>query len=41
MQVEFKKQLARELAGIDKRKREQLTSEITDYFGKVFDTEIK
>lgn len=40
MQIEFKKQLARELAGIDERKREQLTSEIADYFGKVFDTNI-
>ena len=40
MQIEFKKHLARELAGIDERKREQLTSEITDYFGKVFDTEV-
>ncbi len=40
MQIEFKKNLARELAGIDERKREQLTSEIADYFGKVFDTEI-
>ena len=40
MQIEFKKQLARELAGIDERKREQLTSEIADYFGKVFDTNV-
>jgi len=40
MQIEFKKQLARELAGIDERKCEQLTSEIADYFGKVFDTKI-
>ena len=40
MQIEFKKNLARELAGIDERKREQLTSDITDYFGKVFDTEV-
>ena len=40
MQIEFKKNLARELAGIDERKREQLTSEISDYFGKVFDTNV-
>jgi 4-hydroxybutyryl-CoA dehydratase/vinylacetyl-CoA-Delta-isomerase len=40
MQIDFKKTLAKELAGIEKRKREQLTSEISDYFGKVFDTEI-
>ncbi|MBA2736096.1 MAG: 4-hydroxybutyryl-CoA dehydratase [Pyrinomonadaceae bacterium] len=40
MQIEFKKNLAKELAGIEERKREQLTSEITDYFGRVFDTEI-
>lgn len=38
MQIEFKKKLARELAGIDERKRGQLTSEISDYFGRVFDT---
>ncbi len=40
MQIEFKKNLARELAGIDARNREQLTSEITDYFGKVFDISV-
>ena len=40
MQIEFKKQLAKELAGIEDRKREQLTTEISDYFGKVFDTEV-
>ncbi|MBA3694115.1 MAG: 4-hydroxybutyryl-CoA dehydratase, partial [Acidobacteria bacterium] len=40
MQIEFKKQLAKELAGIEERKREQLTSEISDYFGRVFDTKI-
>lgn len=40
MQIEFKKTLARELAGIEEQKREQLTSEIADYFGKVFDTEV-
>ena len=38
--IEFKKNLARELAGIDERNRKQLTSEIADYFGKVFDTEV-
>ena len=40
MQIEFKKQLAKELAGIEERKREQLTSEISDYFGRVFDTKV-
>ena len=40
MQIEFKKNLARELAGIDARKREQLTSEIAGYFERVFDTNI-
>jgi 4-hydroxybutyryl-CoA dehydratase/vinylacetyl-CoA-Delta-isomerase len=40
MQIEFKKNLARELAGIEPRKREQLTGEIADYFGKVFDTKV-
>jgi len=32
--------LAKELAGIEERKREQLTSEIADYFGRVFDTKV-
>lgn len=40
MQIEFKKQLAKELAGIEPRKRERLTSEIADYFGKVFDPNV-
>jgi 4-hydroxybutyryl-CoA dehydratase/vinylacetyl-CoA-Delta-isomerase len=40
MQIEFKKQLAKELAGIEEPKREQLTSEIVDYFGRVFDTNV-
>lgn len=40
MQIEFKKGLARELAGIDEREKEKLSSEIADYFGKVFDTEV-
>jgi 4-hydroxybutyryl-CoA dehydratase/vinylacetyl-CoA-Delta-isomerase len=40
MQIAFKKQLAKELAGIEERKRQQLTAEIADYFGKVFDTEV-
>jgi 4-hydroxybutyryl-CoA dehydratase / vinylacetyl-CoA-Delta-isomerase len=40
MQIEFKKNLAKELAGIEERKREQLMSEISDYFGKVFDTNV-
>lgn len=40
MQIEFKKTLAKELAGVEERKREQLSSEIADYFGKVFDTTV-
>ncbi|HEY0462350.1 MAG TPA: 4-hydroxyphenylacetate 3-hydroxylase N-terminal domain-containing protein [Pyrinomonadaceae bacterium] len=40
MQIEFKKNLAKELAGIEARTREQLTGEIADYFGKVFDTKV-
>jgi 4-hydroxybutyryl-CoA dehydratase/vinylacetyl-CoA-Delta-isomerase len=40
MQLEFKKRLAKELAGIESRRREQLTTEISDYFGKVFDTNV-
>lgn len=40
MQLEFKKNLAKELAGIEERNREQLTSEIAAYFGKVFDTDV-
>ena len=40
MQIEFKKGLARELAGIDERDKEKLSSEIAHYFGKVFDTEV-
>ena len=40
MQIEFKKKLAKELAGIEERTREQLTTDIADYFGKVFDTEV-
>jgi 4-hydroxybutyryl-CoA dehydratase/vinylacetyl-CoA-Delta-isomerase len=40
MQLEFKKQLAKELAGIEEKKRKQLTSEIAGYFGKVFDTDV-
>lgn len=40
MQIEFKKRLAKTLAGIDDAKREQLTTEISDYFGRVFDTDI-
>lgn len=40
MQIEFKKNLARELAGIDERKREQISGEIVDYFRRVFDTEV-
>ncbi len=40
MQLDFKKKLARELAGIDEKNREEISSEIADYFGKVFDTDI-
>ncbi|HEY8559846.1 MAG TPA: 4-hydroxyphenylacetate 3-hydroxylase N-terminal domain-containing protein [Pyrinomonadaceae bacterium] len=40
MQIEFKKRLAKELAGVEERTRGQLTSEIADYFGKVFDTNV-
>ncbi len=40
MQTEFKKQLAKELAGVEQRDREKLTTELTDYFAKVFDTDV-
>jgi 4-hydroxybutyryl-CoA dehydratase/vinylacetyl-CoA-Delta-isomerase len=40
MQLEFKKLLAKELAGIEERKKEQIASEISDYFGRVFNPEI-
>ena len=40
MQTEFKKQLAKELAGVEQRNREALTSQLTNYFAKVFDTEV-
>ncbi len=40
MQTEFKKRLAKELAGVDERDREQLTTDLTDYFKKVFDTDV-
>lgn len=38
MQLEVKKKLARELAGIDERKRAELSKDISDYLGSVFDT---
>ncbi|MBI4853123.1 MAG: 4-hydroxybutyryl-CoA dehydratase [Acidobacteria bacterium] len=38
MQIEFKKLLAKELAGIKEHK--QLTSEISDYFGRIFNTKV-
>lgn len=41
MQLSLKKQLAKELAGIEEPKRSQLTTELTDYFGRVFDTKSK
>jgi len=40
MQLSLKKQLAKELAGIEEPKRGQLTTELTDYFGRVFDTKV-
>ncbi|MEZ5347414.1 MAG: 4-hydroxyphenylacetate 3-hydroxylase N-terminal domain-containing protein [Pyrinomonadaceae bacterium] len=40
MQLDFKKKLARELAGIDEKVRDEISSEIADYFGKVFDTDV-
>ena len=40
MQTELKKTLAKELAGVEERDREKLTTKLTDYFGKVFDTEL-
>ncbi|MBK9152868.1 MAG: 4-hydroxybutyryl-CoA dehydratase [Chloracidobacterium sp.] len=40
MQTDLKKTLARELAGIDQRNRDNLTTELTDYLGKVFDTDV-
>ncbi len=36
MQIELKKQLAQELAGIEERKRNELSSDISDYFGRIF-----
>jgi 4-hydroxybutyryl-CoA dehydratase / vinylacetyl-CoA-Delta-isomerase len=38
MQTGFKKHLAKVLAGVEERDREKLTTEIGDYFAKVFDT---
>lgn len=40
MHLDLKEQLAKELAGIEKRDREKLSTEIAGYFGKVFDTEV-
>ena len=40
MQLDLKKQLAKELAGVEKRDREKLTTDIAGYLGKVFDTEV-
>ena len=40
MQLDFKKQLAKELAGIEKNKTKILVSEISDYFGRVFDVNV-
>jgi len=40
MQTEFKKSLAHELASIHEPTRNQLATEISDYFGKVFDTDV-
>ncbi|WP_337044816.1 4-hydroxyphenylacetate 3-hydroxylase family protein [Emticicia sp. 17c] len=40
MQLDFKQQLAKELAGIEKRQKNKLVKEINDYLGRVFDTNI-
>ncbi len=40
MQIEIKKQLAKELAGVDERDRGKLTTDLEDYFAKVFDTRV-
>lgn len=40
MQIEFKKQLAKELAGIEERKQEQLFTQLADYFARVFDPKV-
>ncbi|CAH0995466.1 4-hydroxybutyryl-CoA dehydratase/vinylacetyl-CoA-Delta-isomerase [Emticicia aquatica] len=40
MQIDFKKQLAKALAGIEKDKKKILVSEISDYFGRVFDVNV-
>jgi 4-hydroxybutyryl-CoA dehydratase/vinylacetyl-CoA-Delta-isomerase len=40
MQLDFKKQLAKELAGIEKRQKNILIKEISEYFGRVFDTNV-
>ena len=40
MQLDFKKQLAKELAGIEKDKKKILVNEISDYFGRVFDVNV-
>ena len=40
MQIDFKKQLAKELAGIEKDRKKILVSEISDYFGRVFDVNV-
>ena len=40
MQLDFKKQLAKELAGIEKQRKKILINEITDYFGRVFDVNV-
>ena len=40
MQLDFKKDLAKALAGIDKPKKKILLHDITDYFGRVFDLKV-
>lgn len=40
MQLDVKKQLAKELSGVDVRDRKKLTTDITDYLGRVFDTTV-
>jgi len=40
MQIELKKQLAKELSGVEERDRDQVTSDISGYLGKVFNTDV-
>lgn len=40
MQIEFKKALAKALAGIDESERERMMADLTDYFGRVFSLDL-